>query len=150
MLQTRDLFHDHELRCTRQREVLYEALAQSRSHPTAEELHLIVRDGDPGLSIATVYNTLEAFWARGLIRKLPACDGKSACRYDAVLNDHAHVTLPDGRVVDMPQDLSARLLDRLPTDVLDELAERLGIPVERLSVQVVAHAEPEATDPDEN
>lgn len=150
MADARELFHKHGLRCTRQREVLYDALAQNPDHPTAEDLHQFVRACEPSLSLATVYNTLEAFWARGLVRKLPACDGKGACRYDAILADHAHVTLPDGRVVDMPGDLSTRLLDSLPTTVLAELAQRLGVPVDRLSVQVVAHAEPECADPDEN
>ena len=68
----RELFRAHGLRCTRQRERIYEALASSTSHPTAEELHLAVRDADGGLSLATVYNTLEAFTERGLCRRVPS------------------------------------------------------------------------------
>lgn len=133
----RSLFSRHGLRCTRQRENLYKALASVKSHPTAEELFQMVSPtlGD-GLSLATVYNTLEAFTERGLCRRIP-CPG-GACRYDAQMHDHVHVTTTDGRIFDVPEDLSRALLAGVPSATLREVERRLGIRVSGLSVQVVA------------
>ena len=41
-----DLFHERGLRRTRQREDIYRALASTRAHPTADELHSMVRLAD--------------------------------------------------------------------------------------------------------
>jgi Fe2+ or Zn2+ uptake regulation protein len=137
---TRILLARHGLRCTRQREMLYECLAGSKAHPTAEELFQMAsaRAGrnDEALSLATVYNTLEVFTDRGLCRRLSSPSG--ACRYDADMRDHVHVATPDGRVCDLPDDLSHRLLQNLPSDLKDEIEKRLGIRVHGLSVQVSA------------
>lgn len=135
----RSLFSRHGLRCTRQREHLYTALASVKSHPTAEELHQMVGPTlGAGLSLATVYNTLEAFTARGLCRRIP-CPG-GPCRYDAQMHDHVHVTTPDGRLFDVPEDLSRALLAGVPSATLREVERRLGIRVAGLSVQVVARS----------
>jgi Fur family peroxide stress response transcriptional regulator len=136
--EIRDLFRTKGLRLTRQRETLYQALAESKSHPTAEELLQIVRRLDPGLSLATVYNTLEAFSASGLCRRLACARGIGACRYDADLHDHVHLVTSDGRVMDLPIDLGEKVLSRLGPDVLDEIEARTGIRLGAASVQFVA------------
>ncbi len=134
----RDLFRTKALRLTRQREVLYRALAETTSHPTAEELYQSVRHVDPGLSLATVYNTLEAFSTSGLCRRLACARGTGACRYDADLQDHIHVVTSDGHVRDVPVDLGRRILDRLGTELFDEIAARTGVRVDASGVQFVA------------
>lgn len=144
MHDTRTTFKRHGLRCTRQRELVYRALASTHTHPTADELFHTINTHpedrpESALSLATVYNTLEAFCCAGLIRKLPAPDGKGPCRYDADLSDHAHAVLPDGRLVDVPPDLSRRLVPELSGDLAKELAARLGVEPQRLSVQVIVH-----------
>lgn len=123
----RSLFREHGLRCTRQREVIFDALATCRSHPTAEELLGMVREVESGLSLATVYNTLEVFSACGLCRKLPSAGGNGASRYDADIEPHIHVTLADGRIVDVPPSLSQRLLERIGVNELAELESELGL-----------------------
>src|SRR5688572_10620027 len=55
---TRELFAQHGLRCTRQRQTLFETLRACRCHPTAEELYRMLPCSG-GMSRATVYNTLE-------------------------------------------------------------------------------------------
>lgn len=138
----RELFARHGLRCTRQRELVYEALAATRCHPTAEELlHLTssrVAPGEAALSLATVYNTLEVFTEVGLARRLPCPQGTGACRYDADTTDHVHLARADGQIVDLPQDLSDGLLSRLPPDLLAEVQRRMGVRVSGVSLQVVA------------
>ena len=44
---------------------------------------------DISLSLATIYNTLEAFCQAGLAQRLPTPNG--CCRYDATLENHLHV-----------------------------------------------------------
>lgn len=138
MEQIRDIFHRHDLRCTKQREIVYTALMATKMHPTAEELHTAVKASEPGMSLATVYNTLEAFTACGLVRRLPPSSGSGASRYDADTHDHVHLTTPDGRVFDIPEDLSELILDNLPDHLLDELERRMQLRVGRVNIQLVA------------
>jgi Fe2+ or Zn2+ uptake regulation protein len=139
-LSIREVLDKNGLRCTRQREVIYDALASAKTHPTAEELFTSVRCVEPGLSLATVYNTLDALAACGLVRRLPCPNG--ACRFDACMHDHVHLSTGDGRIVDVPEDLSGRLLSGIPADVIAELEERLGVRVRGLSLQVVTGSGP--------
>jgi Fur family peroxide stress response transcriptional regulator len=134
---TRQIFDAHALRCTRQREVIYSALAASHSHPTAEDLFSIVRAVEPGLSLATVYNTLEALTDCGLARRIPCPSGSGACRYDADMSEHAHIATPDGRVMDVPHDLNQRVLEALPTSLVDEIEKRTGVRVRAVNVQFI-------------
>jgi Fur family peroxide stress response transcriptional regulator len=134
--EIRDLFQQRQLRCTRQREVVYAALAGTTAHPTAEELHGLVASVEPGLSLATVYNTLEALTECGLARRLPG--GAGCCRFDAVTAPHVHVTTRDGRLIDAPADLSQRLLGGLSPELLKELELRMGVSIDHLNVQIVA------------
>ncbi len=145
---TRELFARHGLRCTRQRELLFEALAGTTAHPTADELYRMVVSQQGGttvegasgpeseLSLATVYNTLEIFTERGLCRRLPCPRGGGPCRYDADMSEHVHVALIDGRVIDLPDDLSRKLIGNIPRSVLAEIERRIGIRVSAVSVQV--------------
>lgn len=136
--QTRTLFEQAGLRFTRQREVLYESLASTKSHPTADELFQSVRSIEAGLSLATVYNTLEAFIEAGLVRRIPCAVGAGPCRFDADTTEHVHLATHDGRVQDVPHDLSRQLLSSIPGDVLADLERRLGVRVDGLNVQLLA------------
>jgi len=133
---TRTLFARHGIRCTKQRRELYNALARSKKHPTAEELYDVVKNLNGGMSLTTVYNTLETFCERALCRRIPTCDGKA--RYDADLRHHLHVTTTDGQVRDVPEDLGARLLESLPRSVLAEIEQRMGVVIQRVGVEFVA------------
>lgn len=111
--RARAMFRDHGIRCTRQRELVYIALASTDTHPTAEDLLTSVRGEDPGISQATVYNTLDTLTGCGLARRLPSRAAGGACRYDADLRPHVHLTLPDGRVIDAPEGVSDAILGAL-------------------------------------
>lgn len=113
MEQARSVFRDHGVRCTRQRELVYAALASTDTHPTVEDLLAGVRAADPGISQATVYNTLDTLVGCGLARRLPARSAGGPCRYDADVHPHVHLTLPDGRVVDAPESVSDAILSAL-------------------------------------
>lgn len=134
---TRRLFTEHGLRCTRQRVAIYDRLRASKSHPTAEELFEDVRHRCDGLSLATVYNTLEALCDAGLARKLSLNCG--CARFDADLEPHLHLLNDDtGEIHDVPADLSERLLMQLPDEVLRDIEQRLGVRVDRVSLHLHA------------
>ena len=140
MDQHRSLFASNQLRCTRQRTLVYEALKTHNTHPTAEELFHRIRETSPGLSLATVYNTLDALSRCGLCRRIPSPSPSGPCRFDAHTDDHAHVLFDDGRVADVPEDLSDCLLASLPDDVLASVEDALGIRITSIAVQI--HARP--------
>lgn len=120
---------------------VYQALASTKTHPTAEQLHRMVAQTSPGTSLATVYNTLEALCSAGLTRKIAT--GEGGARYDADLSDHLHAVTVDGRIVDVPDDLGSEVLSALPPDLMVRLQARLGAAIRHVSVQF--HAPDSAT-----
>lgn len=58
------------LRSTRQRECVFAVVAASADHPTADTIYSRVRESLSGISLATVYNTLETLVSCGLIRQV--------------------------------------------------------------------------------
>ena len=116
---------------------IYECLRGVTCHPTAEELFNLVRPRTEKLSLATVYNTLDALSDAGLVRRMPTANG--CCRYDADTSPHLHVTFRDtSEIVDVPADLSDRLVEGIPQDVVRAIGERLGVEIDGLSVQLTA------------
>ena len=141
MSDHRALFAAHGLRCTRQRQVVYAALAGTREHPTAEAIYDAVKSApdaaDGSISLATVYNTLETLTQRGLCRKLATPGGPT--RYDAFTDEHAHVLAPDGSLLDLPDDLSHRIMAGVrDPDLIAEIEQRLGVKVGRISIHLAA------------
>ena len=61
---------EHGLRSTRQRECVFAVVAASMDHPTADAIYSRVRESLPGISLATVYNTLETLVSCGLVRQV--------------------------------------------------------------------------------
>ena len=147
MMTTRELFALHSLRCTRQRVAVYESLVESKGHPTAEELFRLVKSRAGKLSLATVYNGLEALIRVGLVRRMATTNG--CCRYDADTSAHSHVCFGhSAEVLDVPPDLSARLLACLPQETLDEISDRMGVDIDAVSIQLHARGPEEEPGPD--
>ena len=87
-------------RFTGQRAAVYRFLAATDQHPTADEVFLHVRAVVPGISLATVYKSLETLVGCGLAVKLAYADGSA--RYDGRTDPHHHVRcLSCGRVSDI-------------------------------------------------
>jgi Fe2+ or Zn2+ uptake regulation protein len=132
----RELFAGRRLRCTAQRRALYEALYRDNSHPTAEELYRRVKPHMSRLSLATVYNTLEALCKVGLARKLPSNNGR--CRYDADTSEHLHVCFrDDGVIADVPQELGDMLIHQLPRSAIERIERELDVEVDGLTMQLL-------------
>lgn len=134
--ELRTIFAQFGLRLTRQRESVYRTLCASRQHPTAEQLLAEVHYEDPEVSQATVYNTLETLVECELATRIPASTSGGACRYDADMQEHVHIVLDDGRIMDVPSDLSKRLIDSVPDSLLTELAERLGVTCSGIKIEL--------------
>jgi Fur family transcriptional regulator, peroxide stress response regulator len=95
-------------RPTRQRRVVYAALAERFDHPTAEAIHRIARRRSPGMSLATVYTTLDLLVEAGLAARVAGPDG--AARYDARVDRHDHRRcLGCGRIEDVERHAEPRL-----------------------------------------
>ena len=56
-------------RNTKQRKVIIEELRKFHSHPTADEIHRMVRKRLPRISLGTVYRNLALLSQMGMIRK---------------------------------------------------------------------------------
>ncbi len=131
-----DLFSSRGLRCTRQRRVLYDALAATKAHPTADQLYREVIHRCPGMSLATVYNTLEAFCRVGLALKLPGADGSA--HYDATVKSHLHMIVEStGAVEDVPEGVSEAVLADIAPQLAREIEARLGFTIRQINVELV-------------
>jgi Fur family peroxide stress response transcriptional regulator len=88
-------------RFTEQRATVYRYLAATQAHPTADEVYLAVRRSLPGISLATVYKSLETLVGCGLAVKLTYAD--DSARYDGRTDPHHHARcVVCDRVVDIP------------------------------------------------
>jgi Fe2+ or Zn2+ uptake regulation protein len=73
----------------------------TRDHPSADQVLAQVHGSFPMLSRATVYNTLNLFVEKGLLRQLVLAEGKVV--FDPHLEAHHHFIDDDtGRIEDVP------------------------------------------------
>ena len=104
----------HGLSVTHQRLAIFEALAASREHPSAEQLHRAVQRRIPALSLATVYKNLEALKSIGAVADVNPLHEQG--RYEAALpgtgagKPHHHLVCVSCQKV---RDLHDSGLDRL-------------------------------------
>lgn len=85
----KDLCRHAGLSLTQPRLAVYQRLASTVAHPTAEELHESIRPEHPSVSLGTVYKTLETFEKHGFITKSRSTGERA--RYDANLEPHHHL-----------------------------------------------------------
>jgi len=103
-LVLRQTLQENGHRYTDQRAAVYRLVARSRVHPTAEDVFLGVRTEVPGISLATVYKSLETLVSCGLAKKLNLDDGSA--RFCGRTEPHHHARcLACGAVSDVPGEL---------------------------------------------
>ena len=73
-------------RYSKQRELIYQCLMDTREHPTAEMLYHWLKPENPSLSLGTVYRNLNLLADEGLITRMPL----PIERYDANTRPHSH------------------------------------------------------------
>ena len=107
-------------RFTPQREHVYEVLLQKRDHPTAEEVFIRAKRTMPDISMATVYNCLDALVKCGLARQVTLERG--AARFCPNMQEHCHfycdicggvfdINLPAGAGMPLPKGFRAERFD---------------------------------------
>ena len=88
------------LRSSRQRRVILEALRDTTSHPTADEIYAVVQAEMPMISLGTVYRNLEILTEMGEVQKFEFAGVRR--RYDGCTSRHLHVRCDGcGRVSDV-------------------------------------------------
>ncbi len=104
-----------DVRPTPQREIVLKVILEKRDHPTADEIFARVKASLPTISLATVYNCLEALVQGGLVRQVNL--ERAPTRYCPNLHEHAHFhDEATGKIhdVDLPADFVSRLRQILP------------------------------------
>lgn len=91
------------IQLTPQRIAVAEHVLGARTHPTADQVWEQVRRRCPTLSRATVYNTLNLFVEKGLIRTQILKEGTVV--FDPHVDAHHHfIDVETGRIYDVPWD----------------------------------------------
>lgn len=122
-------------RSTRQRAAVYAYLEQVTDHPTTDEIYRAVRKKLPRISLATVYNALDALVDARLATRLTYGDGSA--RYDCRADDHYHLRdVVTGEVRDLPAEFDPHLLEKLDPRLLDQL-RKAGIEVAGYRLEVL-------------
>jgi Fe2+ or Zn2+ uptake regulation protein len=88
-------------RATRQLAAVYDVLAASPDHPTADQLFRRVRRILPRVSLGTVYRNLDKLRDEGRLRVVRLEGGQA--HYDAMIDAHDHFVCERcGAVIDLP------------------------------------------------
>lgn len=100
-----------ELGLTKQREVVLQVIRTEIEHLTANEVFDKAKRLLPGISFATVYNSLRYLKEAGLIAEISF--GSGASRFDSMTSRHDHaICTKCGKLVDMKIELPAEILDQ--------------------------------------
>lgn len=119
------------LRMTRQRAIILLELQGLRTHPTAEELHRLVRRQLPRVSLGTVYRNLDLLVRQGLALRLAEACGRQS-RFDGDASRHYHVRCQScGRVDDVflpsPRAIDRRAAEACGYNILEHRLEFTGL-----------------------
>jgi len=87
--QIRNIFTEKGLKITPQRIAIMEALMVIKDHPTADAIKEYVAKNNPNLATGTIYNILETFCQKGIIKKVKT--EKDIMRYDVETKNHHHL-----------------------------------------------------------
>lgn len=114
------LLERHDVRPSAQRVAIAAYVLATADHPSADEVWKRVRVDFPMVSRATVYNTLQLFVEKGLLRQLVLAEGNVV--FDPNVSPHHHfVDDETGAIHDIPwQALAVDKVDQLEgVDVRD-------------------------------
>jgi Fe2+ or Zn2+ uptake regulation protein len=97
------VLRDHGINPSAQRVAVAQYVLYTDEHPSADEVWTRVRQRFPYVSRATVYNTLNLFVEKGLLRQFVLTEGRIV--FDANTDDHHHFIDEDsGEIHDVPWD----------------------------------------------
>ena len=113
-------------RNTKQLEVIWEAVKDETSHPTADEIYLKVRHRLSNISLGTVYRNLQKLVGEG---KLQVLTLGRAQHFDPLVSEHQHFICEEcDQVYDVVLDVrDRRLLSRLPNEGFTVTSHKLAL-----------------------
>jgi Fe2+ or Zn2+ uptake regulation protein len=95
------ILEEHGIQPSAQRIAVAEYVLDTTEHPSAEKVWVSVRERFPMISRATVYNTLNLFVEKGLLRELHLAP--DSVLFDANTDRHHHFIDEDtGQIYDIP------------------------------------------------
>ena len=71
---------------SKQREIILEVIKNNRTHPTAEEIYILVTKKEPKISRSTVYRNINILVEKGIIETIAT----GPDRYDYLYEEHYH------------------------------------------------------------
>ncbi|MDH3624769.1 MAG: transcriptional repressor [Myxococcales bacterium] len=93
----------HGIKPSAQRVAIADYVLHTDEHPSADEVWERVKRVFPMVSRATVYNTLNLFVAKGLLRHLVLTEGRLV--FDSNVDKHHHfIDEETGKIYDLPWD----------------------------------------------
>lgn len=96
---------------TKQRQAVLQVIRGSKEHLTANEVFDRARRIQPGISFATVYNSLRFLKEQGLIGEVRF--GHDASRYDRTIERHDHAICTQcGKLIDLALPIPNELLKK--------------------------------------
>jgi Fur family peroxide stress response transcriptional regulator len=99
------LLKENKLKATKTRLAIYNYLKTNYTHPSIFDIYNNVKKKLPGISYATVYNVVNLFVNKGVIKELSTFENKK--RYDGNTSDHVHlICVKCGKIEDVPFDFS--------------------------------------------
>jgi len=108
---------------TPQRQLIFSLLHNNQSHPTAETLYGVASAQMPGISLRTVYQTLNELADMGELQLIDI--GEGGTRFDPNINDHHHAICTDcGKIRDVHVKGAASLK---PNDAHDFVISEVGV-----------------------
>lgn len=103
------------LKITPQRIAVYEVLLTSKDHPTVDTIHRKVLTAIPGISATTIYNTLDTFVKKGLVKRVKT--DADIMRHELVSEPHHHLYCSAS---DRMQDYFDPELDKILADYFEK------------------------------
>jgi len=128
------------LKATQQRILILEALvARHGTHPSAEEVFQQLQVANPGISLGTVYKTLDTFVEAELVSQVFSAGSR---RYDLLDETHSHIYCTNTKEI---MDFSDPELNKLMAEFIQSRSFE-NFSIQHVSVQIVGRK----TDPNQH
>ena len=97
------ILEEHDIKPTAQRVSIPEYVLRTQEHPSADKVWAVVGENFPAISRATVYNTLNLFVEKGILRALHL--SADSVVFDPNVETHHHfIDEETGAIHDVPWD----------------------------------------------
>ncbi|OZB32518.1 MAG: transcriptional repressor [Ferrovum sp. 34-44-207] len=139
MNTTADLLKQHGIIPTQQRLMIADKLFERRQHISAERLLALVNETHAEVSKATIYNTLNLFAEKGLVREIIV--DPERVFYDTFTGAHHHFfDVESGELSDIESDLlRVEGLPQLPPGMIQESVD-IVVRIRRSNQPEMSHA----------